>query len=271
MTIFCRHNRFEANCPICSKEKAAAAPSASPSRVRSPSGPKRTASGGTRRSTAVRTRQLSREADDGLRTDLVPGIRGTADAERLARALAAAAQRLEPPGPWPEVATEPDLDRATELAFALAAGGEAALPAFREWAARAGSPSTAMTGEATWTPQRRFARLFERLALPGFGRAPRYDLLAGLGAAGRYELEADGLHLGGEDPTTVAAKRALVSGDVLLLERRARALADAAGLPIAALDRGLADWNAPGALAGSPPGADEPDERLDAVRRALGL
>lgn len=259
MTLFCRHNRFEANCPICTREKAAAAPPA----TRRPAA-KRT-SAGPRRSTAVRTRQLSREVDDGFRTDLVPGIRGTDDAERLARAIAAADARLEPPGPWPEVATEPDLDVATERAFVLAAGGEDALPAFREWTARAGSPSAAFQGEAAWTPQRRFARLFERLSLPGFGRAPRFELLAGLAAAGRYELEADSLHLGGEDPTTVAAKRALVSGDVLLLERRARALADAAGLRIAALDRGLADWNAPGAL------AEAPAPRLDDVRRALGL
>lgn len=259
MSLFCRHNRFEANCPICSREKAAAAPPT----VRRPAAKRSAAS--PRRSTAVRTRQLSREVDDGFRTELVAGVRGTDDAERLARVLVAAADRLEPPGPWPEVATEPDLDAATELAFVLAAGGEEALPAFREWTARAGSPSQAFQGDAAWTPQRRFARLFERLSIPGFGRAQRFELLAGLGAAGRYELEADGLHLGGEDPTTIAAKRALVSGDVLLLERRARALADATGLPIAALDRGLTDWNAAGSL----PEVESP--RLDAVRRALGL
>jgi len=270
MPVFCRHNRFEANCPICSREKAAAAP---PPRVRSSGAAKRSGAGAgsARRSTAVRTRQLSREADDGLRSELVPGIRGSADAERLARALAAAARRLEPPGPWLEVASEPDRDTATERAFVLAAGSEEALPAFQAWAARAGSPSAAFLGEAGWTPQRRFARLFERLALPGFGRAPRFELLAGLGAAGLYELEADSLHLGGEDPTTVAAKRALVSGDVLLLERRARALADASGLPLAALDRGLADWNAPGALPGGDGLEDGARERLDAVRAALGL
>ena len=38
-------------------------------------------------------------------------------------------------------------------------------------------------------PQRRFARVFERLALPGFGRATRFELLAALGAAGLYALE----------------------------------------------------------------------------------
>ena len=57
-------------------------------------------------------------------------------------------------------------------------------------------------------PQRRFERLFERLALPGFGRTGRYDLLVTLGRLGLYELRADSLHLAGargraaEDPTT---------------------------------------------------------------------
>src|SRR6201999_608119 len=82
--------------------------------------------------------------------------------------------------------------------------------------------------------------------LPGFGRTARYDLLTSLGAAGRYELEADALHFVEDDATTLAAKRALVSGDRLLLERRARELAEACELPIAAFDRGLAVWGTPG-------------------------
>ena len=93
---------------------------------------------------------------------------------------------------------------------------------------------------------RRFGRVFERLALPGFSRAARYDLLTALGAAGRYALEADAVHFVEEDATTLAAKRALVSGDRMLLERRARDLAEACALPIAALDRGLAVWGTPG-------------------------
>ena len=82
--------------------------------------------------------------------------------------------------------------------------------------------------------------MFERLALPGFTRAMRYDLLTALGAADIYPLEADALHLVEDDATTRAAKRLLVSGDRMLLERRARDLADASGLPIGAFDRGLA-------------------------------
>jgi hypothetical protein len=224
----------------------------------------------------VVTRKLARAADDGYRNPLVPGLRATADAERLAAALAAAAARLEPPGPYPEIATEPDLEEATWLAFLLALAGPQArelqdavrdarpswasgatpeLPgsrartaeAYRAWAQRAGSQAAAFRGEDYWTPERRFARVFERLALPGFTRAMRYDLLTALGAADIYPLEGDALHFAeGEDPTTLAAKRALVSGDRMLLERRARELADASELPIAAFDRGLAVWGTPG-------------------------
>jgi hypothetical protein len=270
MPMFCRHNRLTANCPICSRELQAELPKAPP-RARSSS------SRGTSTrapSRGVVTRKLARAADDGYRNALVPGIRATADAERLAAALAAATERLVPPGPYPEVAAEPDIEEATWLAFLLALAGpgelqaailtarpswEAAevpdLPgnrsrtvaAYRAWAERAGSQAAAFRGEDTWTPARRFARVFERLALPGFGRAARFDLLTALGAAGRYELEADQLQFGGgQDATTEAAKRVLVSGDTLLLERRARDLADACGVPLAALDRGLADWGTPG-------------------------
>ena len=189
----------------------------------------------------------------------MPGLRATADAERLAAALTAATARLEPPGPYPEVAAEPDLEEATWLAFLLATGsderpawasGESpgrTAEAYRAWAQRAGSQAEAVRGEPSWTPQRRFSRVFERLALPGFARAARFDLLTALGAAGRYELEAGELWLAaGEDATTDAAKRLLVSGDKLLLERRARELAEAAEVPLGALDRAFAIWGAPG-------------------------
>src|SRR6185436_5415097 len=271
MPMFCRHNRLTANCPICSRELQAELPKAPP-RARSSS-----SRGTTTRtpSRGVVTRKLARAADDGYRNALVPGIRATADAERLAAALAAAAERLVPPGPYPEIAAEPDLEEATWLGFLLALAGPGELQAailaarpswataevpdlpgersrtvaaYRAWAERAGSQAAAFRGEDTWTPARRFARVFERLALPGFGRAARFDLLTALGAAGRYELEADQLQFGGgQDATTEAAKRVLVSGDTLLLERRARDLAEACGVPLAALDRGLADWGTPGA------------------------
>jgi hypothetical protein len=272
--MFCRHNRLTANCPICSRELNEDLRARAPVRAK-PVAPRSRASTAPPRSGRLVTRKLARAADDGYRNPLVPGLRATADAERLAVALTDAAARLEPPGPYPEIAAEPDLEQATWLAFLLVLAGpqapelqrvllearprfaedvSAELPAprartaeaYRAWVGRAGSQQAAFTGDAGWTPERRFGRVFERLALPGFGRGARFELLVTLGAAGRYELAADGLHLVEDDPTTLAAKRALVSGDRMLLERRARDLADACALPLAALDRSLAVWGTPG-------------------------
>ena len=72
------------------------------------------------RSPGVVTKRVARAADDGYRNPLVPGLRATADAERLAAALAWADARLEPPGPHPAVAEEPDQEEAIWLAFLLA-------------------------------------------------------------------------------------------------------------------------------------------------------
>ena len=278
MPMFCRHNRLTANCPICSRELQAELKSKAPSR------PARTRSGGgtTRsrgsspRSGGVVTRKLARAADDGYRNALVPGLRATADAERLAAALAAAAARLEPPGPYPEVAAEPDLEEATWLAFLLAlsgpqapelqaaildarpswAAGEAPdLPgerartvgAYRAWVERAARSRPRSAARTRGRPSGASRACSSGSPLPGFGRAARFDLLTALGAAGRYELRAGELQLTvGEDATTEAAKRVLVSGDKLLLERRARELAEACDVPLAALDRGLAIWGTPG-------------------------
>ena len=76
----------------------------------------------------------------------------------------------------------------------------------------------------------------------------RYDLLVTLGRLGLYELRADSLHLTSAseahsgDLTTLAAKRVFAIGDPLLLERRARALAEAISVPIETLDLALANW-----------------------------
>jgi hypothetical protein len=117
---FCRHNRFAENCPICSRQAEAAQPPAPP----------RTRSGTRSRSGApaassVRIRQAARRADDGYREPLVPGVHDSDDARRLAREIGFAAARLEelatsPPGLYGEVASEPDLEEATWLAFLLA-------------------------------------------------------------------------------------------------------------------------------------------------------
>jgi Alpha-glutamyl/putrescinyl thymine pyrophosphorylase clade 3 len=296
--LFCRHNRLTANCPICSREQEAELRAKAPPR---PEGTRRRAAAAPRarraataRTGAVVTRKLARAQDDGYRNQLVPGLRATADAERLASALLIGAARLDPPGPYETIATEPDREQATWLAFLLALAGpdapelqeaiaaaaprfgeevaglpathERAVAAYRQWVAKAGSQSAAFTGEADWSPQRRFARVFERLALPGMSRAARFELLAVLGAAGLYELEPDQLQLGVEDDdTTQAAKRILLSGDKMLLERRARDLAAATGVPLAALDRAFALWGDPSAE------IETADELPGAMRSALAL
>jgi hypothetical protein len=257
--------------------------------------------------------------DDGYHCQLVPGIKSSADAERLAEELAFSAGRLErlvddPPGLYAEVAAPGDVEERTWLAFQIAylcpldgpepfasiewvrtswASGELpdltdvqtgartahdrsrgtrTLEAYRAWAERAGSQLAAFSGEAAWADERRFARVFERLALPGMHRDARYDLLVTLGRLGVYQLSAGTLQLGGDNEVTVAAKRALGIGDPLLLERRAAALASACGVPLEALDLALYNWGR-GERTGL--GADvdgEPDDDAVApIRGALGL
>ncbi len=103
MSMFCRHNRLTATCPICSQEaKSRAARPAPGGRARSAGTPGtggRAATGGgagssRRSSTRLVTRRLARAEDDGYRNQLVPGLRALADAERLAAALVLATHRL---------------------------------------------------------------------------------------------------------------------------------------------------------------------------------
>ena len=169
-----------------------------------------------------------------------------------------------------------------------ARGGETLL-AYRQWAERAGRSASAQTGagrrfgafagEESWTPARRFERIFERLALPGFGRMGRYELLVTLGRLGLYELRAGSLQLaagrgaGGapDDLTTLAAKRIFGIGEPIYLERRALALAEASSVPVEALDLAFANWSArERATLGF--GADAIDEDArERAREVLGL
>jgi hypothetical protein len=150
--------------------------------------------------------------------------------------------------------------------------GQRTVAAYRAWAARAGSQATAFTGDAAWTSERRFARAFERLALPGLDRGARFDLLTTLGRTGTYELRAGALGFGGSDPVTAAAKRLLGIGDPLLLERRAAELAAACGLPLEALDAGFFNWErGERATLGMDPGFEPDPGLLGGARAALGL
>jgi hypothetical protein len=267
----------------------------------------------------VQVRRLARGADDGFRAALVPGLKSSEDAERLAEELAFAAGRLsrletDPPDCYAEVAAESDAEEGTWLAFLIAylcpvdgedpfagiraarvpwssgqepdladvflgprtahdpARGTRTLDAYRAWATKAGSQAAAFGGDPSWSPQRRFARAFERLALPGLHRDARFDLLVTLGRLGVYELRAGALHFGGADEPTLAAKRALGIGDTFLLERRAAELAQAAGLPLEALDLGLYNWGVGRRCSmGLEPTAEPDPAALASTRAALGL
>jgi Alpha-glutamyl/putrescinyl thymine pyrophosphorylase clade 3 len=155
------------------------------------------------------------------------------------------------------------------------ARGVETLLAYRHWVQSAASGAGAFIGDPGWSPTRRFERLFERLALPGYGRTGRYDLLVTLGRLGLYELRADSLHLLGapssSDLTTLGAKRLFAIGDPIHLERRAAALAKEIAVPVEALDLALANWASPQrATLGIE--ADVSDhEALLRARGALGL
>ena len=239
-------------------------------------------------------RRVERAADDGYDHELVPGLRATADAARLADELAFSLARLEelrddPPGLYAEVAAADDREEAAWLAFliaylgplrgadafaAIAAArlpwregelgdldavelgprtahepgrGPATVVAYRAWAGRAGSQEAALLGDADWESERRFTRTFERLALPGFGRGPRFDFLVTLGVLGVVPMEAGTLAVSGDgtDPVVGAAKRVFGIGDAITLERRAAELARETGVGQAALDLALFNWSAP--------------------------
>src|SRR3954467_4058441 len=120
--MFCRHNRPTNKCPICSREQEQRLREQAPVRyvtVRKPgasSTPRRrsSTSGGSGAAKAnpkrLVTRKLARAADDGYRNPLVPGLKATADAERLAGALTQAVYRLGPPGAHPLLAALADGD-----------------------------------------------------------------------------------------------------------------------------------------------------------------
>jgi Alpha-glutamyl/putrescinyl thymine pyrophosphorylase clade 3 len=160
------------------------------------------------------------------------------------------------------------------------ARGASTLLAYHHWAERAGGQAHAFEGEPAWSPQRRFERCFERLALPGLGRMGRYDLLVTLGGLDLYELRADSLHFisanesSTPDLATLAAKRVFAIGDPLNLERRARALAEAISVPVEVLEVALWNWSppAPGVRAtlGFPSETCDPDA-LQRSRDALEL
>jgi hypothetical protein len=267
-------------------------------------------------------RRLTRAADDGFHSSLVPGVRSAADAGRLADEIAFAQTRCRmlaqaPPGlyaelgdaaidveqriwlafeiawlspledddpfaaiaaarvPWAadgDVTPDPDLARTGPRGTWSPSTAARTAAAYAGWARRAGSQAAAYTGEPSWTPERRFDRVYERLSLYGIDRAVRFDVLVTLGCTGLLELRAGSLRLGGDDPVTVAAKRILAIGDPMLLESRAAELASACGVSLQALDLAFFNWERGQRwAAGLSPGTPVDEDLRTGARSALGL
>jgi hypothetical protein len=347
MPTFCRHNRFVERCPICSKTLPGNTPSGAgaprargAARAGSPSSGVR---GRRVRGETVRVHREGRAEDDGFRSPLVPGVRASADARRLAEEIAFSSGRLlglatEPPDLYGEVRAlaTTDLERASWICFLIAylcplddedpfagiratlagptpipegelpdlegvplgprtshepARGADTLMAYRQWVQRGGragaaaassgaeisnaaTQAAAFSGDPAWSAERRFERLFERLAIPGFARMGRYDMLVMLGRLGLYEMRPGSLHMAGapaDDVTTLAAKRVFGIGDPILLDRRASALAEAVATPIETLDLALANWASPQRATMGFPAETRDDGAHERALDALGL
>ena len=275
----------------------------------------------------VRVLHESRFADDGYRSSLVPGLRASSDAQRVAQEIGFAAGRLlalnqTPPDIYAEARAQSDIEQASWICFLAAyisplqdedpfrgirtvlaqpagdwhsgllpdlqeiplgprtahdpARGPSTLQAYRRWAQNSGSQAQGLAGDPGWSSGRRFERAFERLAIAGFSRAGRYELLVTLGALELYELRAEALHpapSSGRSPDlmTTSAKRIFGIGDTINLERRAHALAQQIDVPLASLDLALANWGSEqrATLGFSPETADK--DALLRAQAALGL
>ena len=318
MPSFCRHNRFIQNCPICAPPPTPGAFGKRPAATK----PAHHGRSSATRS-AVRVRHAARAADDGVRSRLAPGLRGTEDIRHFSTELAFSAERLEelalaPPGLYEDIAVLDDVEEALWLAMLVVyldpledddafaniraahtswisgelpdlstaelgprhthdpARGDATLVAYRHWAERAGSQAAAFAGEASWSPTRRFERLSEKMAFPGFARAARVELLAVLAALGRIDAIAAELRLGSapNEPVVIAAKRCFGIGDAMVMEKRAADLCRACSVPLEALDLALWNWSRTGDEPRSTAGShiEEPDaEAVERISEALGL
>lgn len=123
--------------------------------------------------------------------------------------------------------------------------GTTTLQAYREWAAKAGGQLTGL-GAGGPDAARRFDAAYRALALPGLTRDARYEFLVTLGWFDLLDVAPWSLLLdssrSGRDPLSVAAKRAFLTGDAVLIQRRFGAFARALGVPVAACDLGFLNW-----------------------------
>lgn len=155
--------------------------------------------------------------------------------------------------------------------------GTATLAGYREWAARAGGQLAGLGGSGT-DAARRFDAAYRALALPGLTRPARFEFVVTLGVFGLLDVAPWSLLLDmGRDSVSIAAKRAFLTGDAVLLQRRFGAFARALGVPVAAFDLALGNWElrpsptAPlGYLVGGVP-VDADDAEVQALANKLDL
>ncbi|MCW3016483.1 MAG: hypothetical protein JWO02_3575 [Solirubrobacterales bacterium] len=250
----------------------------------------------TPRAGALKVRRVHRSVEDGYEHELIPGVRASDDARRLAQELAFATARLtelqvQPPGLLGDARAMPDREEGLWTLFLTAylsplegvddpfaaitdartnwAGGELpqldgvqlgpraahdprrgtdTLAAYRARAEKAGGQEVLLSAEASLTPARRFDRAFERLSLPRFPRAARYEFLTLAGGLELLDVQPSSLLLASAetmDPTLLAAKRIFGIGDAINLQRRASELLQAVEVAPGALDLALVNWARP--------------------------
>lgn len=133
--MFCRHGRREDLCPICAREKKKRKPTASSatshsSIARPPRAVVEARASARKPGSGVRVRKLARHADDGWRSELLPGVVSSRDALELCRQLVRSRARLDrlasdPLGPYATAAElaggdERQREEATWLLFQVA-------------------------------------------------------------------------------------------------------------------------------------------------------
>jgi hypothetical protein len=118
---YCRHGTLIERCPIChATVEAAARATLAPHKRRRSNDTKPRSQISSRGGLTVR--HEVRSDDDGYRSPLAPGLRSTADAQRLAGEIGFAAARLQaleqdPPGLYAQIADGGDVEEATWLAL----------------------------------------------------------------------------------------------------------------------------------------------------------
>jgi len=123
---FCRHNRFIENCTICSRDLPGGSPRDRAGARSGAARPRAASNTRTRearpRADGLKVRRETRATDDGYRSGLVPGLRASADAQRLADEIAFANARLitlgeHPPGTYAVARDEPHLEQGSWTAL----------------------------------------------------------------------------------------------------------------------------------------------------------